>query len=83
MNLKAMKDPFALITILITVSILVNVVINIFPTLISDLVSLGSLGNFTFASFFESAGLMSLIISAVILITVLAVFGIKMKSSKR
>lgn len=83
MNLKVMQDPFALITILITVSVLVNVVINIFPTLVSDLVSLGGLGNFTFASFFESAGLMSMIISAIILVTVLAIFGIKMKNSKR
>ena len=68
---KTLSNPFALIGVLIGITVLVNVVIVLFPLLVAQFVSLGTLGNFTFSALFASAGLVSIILSAIILFAVL------------
>lgn len=58
----------AIATSLLTVS---------FPLISDDFVSLSGLGNFTFASFFSSGGLMFLVLSAAVLIGLLTIVGIR------
>ena len=81
-GVKALKDPFTLITMLIGVVILVQVAINLFPLVIGSVTDLGGLGNFTFASLFSTAGLFTIILSAIILVSVLALFGIRARGGR-
>ena len=81
-GVKALKDPFTLITMLIGVVILVQVAINLFPLVIGSVTDLGTLGNFTFASLFSTAGLFTIILSAIILVSVLALFGIRARGGR-
>lgn len=85
MNLKGMdvSNPGAFVSMIILVLIGVEMVKIGLPLIIDGLLSLANVPNFSFASFFASNGLVSLIVSAVILIGVLSLLGLKMKSSKR
>lgn len=77
MGLKVLANPIALVGILITLSILISVATNLFPTIITQFVSLSTLANFSFSDFFGAGGVMIIIVSAIILLSVLGIFGIK------
>ena len=77
------RDPFLLISILVGIIIITNLVTNLFPTIISNLVSLGSLGNFTFATLFADDGMVEVVVSAIVLIAVLAIIGVKASGASR
>ena len=79
MSLKGydMKNPWSLITLLVVAYLAIEVVVIIFPLLVAKIVALGALGNFTFASFFSATGLITLIMSAAILIGILSIMGVK------
>lgn len=89
-GIKAMKDPFTLITMLIGVVILVQVGINLFPLVIGSVVLLGNAntsqggigGDFTFLTLFTGGGLFTIILSAIILVSVLALFGIRARGGR-
>lgn len=70
-------SPGAMIAVVIGVLLAVELIKTGFPLLMTGFASLSTLGNFTFASFFGSAGLMALIISAVVLIGILSIIGVK------
>jgi len=78
-----LSNPGVLISMFIGVSIAVQVITTVFPDLIAELVSLASLGNFSFATFFSTGGIVLLILSAVILFGIFAILGVNLKGSKR
>ncbi len=82
-GIKTLSNPMALIGILIGVSILISVAVAVFPTIIQSMIDLSTLGNFSFGSFFETGGVMILILSAIILLAILAIFGVKGMGGKR
>ena len=78
-----LSNPTVLISMFIGVSIAVKMIVEIFPDLISSLVSLSTMGNFSFGSFFASDGIIQLIVSAIVLFGVFALIGIKMTSGAK
>ncbi len=84
-GIKTIGNPMALIGILISVAILASVAIAVFPNIVQSMyilseenVTLGGIGgNFSFTSFFSTGGVMVLILSAIILLAILAIFGVK------
>lgn len=80
--IKSVKNPFEYISMMIGIAIMVALIVILFPLILTDLVSMGGIGNFTFASLFSSTGLMAVILSAVVLIGLLSFFGIKVGSGK-
>lgn len=72
-----------LISILVGAIVLTNLVTNLFPTLIANIVTLGSLGNFTFSTLFADDGLGEIIASVVVLVAILAILGVKSKGGSR
>lgn len=67
-----------LIGVLISITILSAVAIATFPQIVNSLYGFSTLGNFTFTTFFETSGVVVLILSAIILIGILAMLGVKM-----
>lgn len=76
-------NPGTFITLIIGILIAVEMVKVGLPLILDGLVTLSGIGNFSFASFFAANGLMQLVVSAVILLGVLAVIGVKAGKSKR
>ncbi len=72
------SNPGAIITLIIVTLLAVEFVKTGFPLIINGLTGLATLENFTFAGFFASGGIMGLVISAAMLIGLLAIVGIKM-----
>lgn len=73
----------SLVAVVIGVLIAVELIKVGFPLLMTGFASLGGLGgNFTFATFFQSAGLMSIVLSAIVLIGILAIIGVSTKSHR-
>lgn len=83
MSMVSGKNPFKMIYVLIAVLILIEVIKVVFPLMGTAIVSLGSLANFTFSGLFASEGLVFIVLSALVLIGVLATLGIKNLGSKR
>lgn len=72
-----------MITLVIGVAIAVSLLVVAFPLISAQFLSLSTLGNFTFASFFATSGLMYLILSAMVLIGILGIVGIKMSGGSK
>jgi hypothetical protein len=63
----------AIVGILIAFVVLPPVIVALFPTAVAGIVTLSTLGNFTFASLFTATGMFPLMLSLVIFLLVLAV----------
>jgi hypothetical protein len=76
------KAMMMIIGILIGLIVVIGVAVAVWPTLIAQVVSLSSLGNFSFASLFSSSGFVPLLLSVVLLLIVLVLIigGIVMAS---
>ena len=78
-----LSNPAVLISILIGISIGVQMVVSTFPSIVTALVSLASLDNFSFTSFFGGSGIVYLILSALVLYGVFSLLGINLKSGSK
>jgi len=76
------KNPFNLVTMLIGIAILASVAIALYHTMITSITSLSTMDNFTFASLFGDSSVVQIILSALVLIGILAIVGVKVASSK-
>lgn len=81
----------AIVGILIAFVVLPPVITSLFPTAISGVTGLSTLGNFTFASLFSATGMFPLLLSlimfllmlAIIVVAVLYVVGMMSSKGKR
>ena len=71
------RNPTQVILLVVGVLLAVELITDAFPRIMDGFVTLSGIGNFTFGSFFESAGLMALVLSAIILLGILAMLGLK------
>ena len=63
----------AIVGILIAFVVLPPVMVALFPTAITGIVSLSTLGNFTFATLFAAGGMFPLLLSLILFLLILAV----------
>ena len=63
----------AIVGILIAFVVLPPVMVALFPTAVAGIVSLNTLGNFTFASLFAAGGMFPLLLSLILFLLILAV----------
>lgn len=80
---KIWQSPGAMIGVLILALVLVEFIKTLYPLLLTGLVGLGGMDNFTFSGLFSAGGLVQIVLSAGILVAVLVLLGIKMGGSKR
>jgi len=77
------SSPGAIITLVVLAFIAVKLAVLMIPMLTEALVDLGGIDNFTFAPLFQSGGLVAIVVSAMFLIGILALFGIATGGKKR
>ena len=82
-NSKIWTSPGLMIGTLITVLVLVEFIKVLFPLLMSGLLSLAGLGNFSFSGLFASDGVVKIILSAGVLIAILVILGVKMAGGSK
>jgi len=63
----------ALIGMFVAIVLISTTAVALFPMMISSITGLGTLGNFTFAPMFASTGLVSIILSTVLLLAILGI----------
>ena len=63
----------AIVGILIAFVVLPPVMVALFPTAVAGIVSLNTLGNFTFASLFAVGGMVPLLLSLILFLLILSV----------
>lgn len=80
---KLARDPFLLISVLVGITVITNLVTTLFGTIITNFSSLNTLSNFTFSGLFADDGLGEVVLSALVLIAVLAIIGVRTSGSKR
>ena len=77
------RNPLSFVAILLGAWILIKVVVVVFPLLISAITEMSGIGNFTFSALFADDALGEIIVSAVVLIAILAVLGFKMSGGSK
>ena len=77
------SNPLSFVAILLGAWILIKVVVVVFPLLISAITEMAGIGNFTFSALFADDALGEIIVSAVVLIAILAVLGFKMSGGSK
>lgn len=82
-GIKGIRNPWEFISILIGIIILTQVILTTYPTIHSNIVNMSTLGNFTFSSLFASDGMVTIVLSAIVLISLLTYLGVKMGSRGR
>jgi len=68
----AIAAVLAVIGIMVGLSIIIPVIVALFPSIITNIVSLSTLGNFTLASLFAVTGFMPILLSLFVFLLVLA-----------
>lgn len=78
------RDPLSLIGIVVGIQILTSLATTTFPDILTGLVALATLDNFSFTEFFESGGVLQLIVSVIVLLAIFGTMGLRgLGSSKR
>ena len=78
MGKLSMKNaPSFMIALLVGISILSSVVVALWNDIIQKIVEIGGLGtNFTFASLFTATGVITIVLSAALLVAILKAVGV-------
>jgi len=71
------SNPLSLIGIVIAIILITRMAVIGLPLIITEFASLAGLGNFSFAGLFADDGVGEIIISAIVLVAVLAIMGVR------
>ena len=80
---KLSTNPLSFVAILLGAWILIKVVVVVFPLLLTAIFEMSTISNFTFSALFADDALGEIIVSAVVLIAILAVLGFKMSGGSK